>query len=144
VSYLLEFVLLLVICGLLMTDMLMFAVQVGDKQYARVFRAHLTTFMDVWLGKRIRKQGNQKWVTYTKRGMAYQNPVGSDVAEYNQFPGQGGLGNTMNAAMLSLLYAKYGMVTGTTNMQVGIGSLLSSGSVLFETFELWFRCDHYK
>lgn len=83
---------------------------------AKFFRGHLDLFMNVWLGKNINK--GRKWVSYTKRGMAFQNPAGQENIPYETFPYQGGMGNTMNAAYLALMYSKVGLSSTREDKQI--------------------------
>ena len=63
-------------------------VQYGDKDTMLRTKTYLDQFMRVWLGQELKNSNSRRWVSYTKKGMAYQNPLGVEGADPAAYPMQ--------------------------------------------------------
>jgi hypothetical protein len=61
--------------------------QYGDKATMVRTKAYMDQFMRVWLGLELKKS-KRRWVSYTKKGMAFQNPLGVEGADTTTYPMQ--------------------------------------------------------
>jgi hypothetical protein len=61
--------------------------QYGDKATMAATKAYMDQFMRVWLGLELKKS-KRRWVSYTKKGMAFQNPLGVEGADLTAYPMQ--------------------------------------------------------